>query len=197
MNETRHKMKAVGQKDFRPRRSKRDRAAAGVAGGGLMALVGSQSDQRPALSAWARKQIRIRRKNLEAFDEMVAGGMAKSVAAKILRTSLVSLWRHRKRLVPIAGGKGRVSLFKRLGVLPQFPARVERLQIERGLSNAEAWRAIATRRDCPAPLAAFLQTCNSIPLSFLRESKIRKVPLRAKLFYGHSFAIVLVTQGKP
>jgi hypothetical protein len=116
------------------------------------------------------RELRRRRKILAEFDLLLAQGINKTTAAKQLRQSFTTLWRWRKRVMPLVS-PGVKSSFARFAVRPSTVARVQRLQLA-GMGNATAWRRVATERITPPALRDFLISTKSIPPSFLKASRL-------------------------
>jgi hypothetical protein len=133
-------------------------------------------DSKP-LTKWETREIRRRKRILERFDSLVAGGMSQGKAAGQLRQSLTTLWRWKRRVAPAVHNSGRKTAFVNMAVPVAVVKRVQRLQLA-GNGNAAAWRAVAGEKICPPVLAEFLRTTGNIPPSFLKRTRVMQVSVK-------------------
>jgi hypothetical protein len=128
------------------------------------------------LSIRQRVEIIRRLHLLEEFDYLRAAGASQAEAVRLLRpakVSLVSLWRWKKRIVPLTHKCGRKSALENLAVPAWAVLRVRTLRL-RGMQNASAWRSFGRNADCPPDLAEFIRNARNIPPSFLRATRVIK-----------------------
>jgi len=150
----------------------------------------SFSVHAPLPRPFTRYQIREtqrREKILTSFHALRAQGFSQAKAAKQLRQCLWTLLNWKKRVLPLTDRCGGKSSFDRWAAPSSVVARVQRLQLA-GSSNADAWRAVADEKCCPANLANFLRTAKTIPPSFLRASRLTRAT--ARVIKGHNFQVL-------
>lgn len=151
---------------------------------------GAGSSQLPAftpkLTRWQIRETRRRRKILAEFDLLITQGNKKHRAAAQLQQPYTTLWRWRNQVVPLVS-PGRKSSFEKIEVPPAVVNRVQRLQLS-GLGNDTAWRRVATDRITPPALRDFLLSAKTIPLSFLKASRLTVSTV--KVVSGANFSFI-------
>ena len=147
------------------------------------AHIGGCSQAAP-LTRSQRITVQRRQRILELVAELKAGGWSEAKAAKLASANTTSLWRWRRCIVPQWNNSGRSSIFDTFKITPNLISKVQKLRIA-GLSNKNAWRALADIPSCPKDLAAFLRFTPGITPVFFRASRLTKI--RATVFLGVKF----------
>jgi hypothetical protein len=122
--------------------------------------------------------------SVDLVAELKAAGWSEARAAKFASASTSSLWRWRRCIVPQWNYCGRSSIFDTFKITPNLISKVQKLRIA-GLSNQNAWRALANIPSCPKDLAAYLRHAPAIPPKFFAAIRLTKI--RATVCFGKNF----------
>jgi hypothetical protein len=147
------------------------------------AHIGGCSQAAP-LSRSQRTTVQRRQRILDLVTGLRAARWSEAKAAKFVSASTSSLWRWRRCIVPQWNKCGRSSIFDTFKITPNLISKVQKLKIA-GLSNQNAWRALADIPSCPKDLAAYLRLAPAIPPKFFAASRLTKI--RATVFLGKNF----------
>lgn len=135
----------------------------------------------------AKRKFRRRLEILHQWRELIARGLSMAAAAKALHKPYITLYRWARRPEPNTHKCGQKSVFKKLNVPVPVISRVQRLQLA-GMSNADAWRAVAKEPICPDAVADCLKTAKTIPPSFLKGSRLVRITVKAVM--GIDFTVM-------
>lgn len=147
------------------------------------AHIGGCSQAAP-LTRSQRITVQRRQGILDLVAELKAAGWSEAKAAKLASANTTSLWRWRRCIVPQWNNSGRSSIFDTFKITPNLISKVQKLRIA-GLSNQNAWRALANIPSCPKDLEAYLRLAPAIPPKFFTASRLTKI--RATVFLGKNF----------
>jgi hypothetical protein len=134
-----------------------------------------------------RREVNRRVRLMESFQELTRRGLTKEQAARKLRIGETTLWRYRKRIEPLTVNCGRKSIVEKLNPPAAILRAVRRLQVA-GLSNADAWRAVAEDPRCPTELAKYLRSTGNISRSLLAATRLTR--RKATVIEGPEFTVI-------
>lgn len=137
-----------------------------------------------------RREIERRRKVLEAFDALIEKGMPQPEAAKELRLGIVTIWRWRQRLEPLTANCGRKTALEKFNPSAAILSKVRKLQLA-GMSNADAWHAVADDPRCPAQLREHLKKTPNVSPSLLAATRL--IRRKATVIEGPDFSVIKKT----
>lgn len=119
-----------------------------------------------------------RQNALTRVEQLKRQGKTEAEAARIVGTSIVSLWRWKKDIVPHTNRCGRKkSWLNDVIIPPELISQIRTAQIN-GTGNATAWKIAAQNPLCPPRVAAYIRSHKTVSQILLNQTRLEKRTVR-------------------